>query len=64
MARLFAQYLAIYNYENFPNSIKHWPKRFNTEFPLKIAKYYYKQPKWWRNFAKSGHTGGGDFKIF
>ena len=60
MARLFNQSLAIYIYENMPNSVKKYQFRIkilpSTNKTLaKFPKACKILPKW-RKFAKSGHT--------
>ena len=61
MARLFFQYLAIYDninlllcQKNCISSFEIWP---NTEEPSKHYQIFFKLPQW-RNFAESGHTVG------
>ena len=59
MARLFAQYLAINNNENLPDSktfAKLDSKLLKT--PSKILPKTIKILPLWQNFAKSGHTAG------
>ena len=60
MPRLFLQFLALYNNEFLPNSIKSCQSRFtflpNIKWTFKkLPKTYKILPKW-QNFAKCGHT--------
>ena len=55
MVRLFVQYLATNNNENFPNSIKN--AKIGSKFcqTLEEPKSFKFLPQW-RNFTKPGHT--------
>ena len=60
MVKVLVQYLAIYNNEHLPNTMKNGQSRFkilpNMKGTLKKLPKILKYSTKWRNFAKSGNT--------